>query len=194
MKFPQFYESTILLTHEVVLHVISIPARSFPIDEPFNELFIEFENDTVKGNALGGALLGYQVIAPVSKENVPSALALSLLPASELQKQTDQGILHNINVSSVADLALLAMSESFVPIEFSPLGANSISTFLQNASSTAVGAYAGYLLAGPTPLLLLTVPAGMILVGAASGVAKGLEEGLRRKLINVISGEKDPDE
>ena len=38
-------------------------------------------------------------------------------------------------------------------------------------------------------MLFITVPAGIILCGAASGIAKALEGGLRERLMKIIIGE-----
>jgi hypothetical protein len=67
----------------------------------------------------------------------------------------------------------------------------SLADIATKASPTAVGVYIGYEAAGGhTPLLLLTVPAGMIICGAAGGLARGLEEGIREKIKKMLSAKR----
>lgn len=75
-----------------------------------------------------------------------------------------------------------------IPFEQSPLEATSLVSTLIKGGGTGVGAFIGWVLAGPTPLLLITVPAGMILCGAASGVAAGLQQGLRERISLWLTG------
>jgi hypothetical protein len=75
-----------------------------------------------------------------------------------------------------------------IPFEQSPLEATSLASTLIKGGGTGVGAFIGWVLAGPTPLLLITVPAGMILCGAASGVAAGLQQGLRERISLWLTG------
>jgi hypothetical protein len=74
-----------------------------------------------------------------------------------------------------------------VPFEHSPLGGEALAKLLTRASGAGIGAGIGILVAGgPTPLLLVTVPAGMIICGSAKGIADGLEEGLRYRVRRLM--------
>jgi hypothetical protein len=46
---------------------------------------------------------------------------------------------------------------------------------------------------GTGPLLFITVPAGMVIFGAAKGIGKALEEGLYERLVTWLRGEKVPE-
>jgi hypothetical protein len=88
--------------------------------------------------------------------------------------------------------------EPVIPFESSPLGAKSLAALVTGA--TTVGAALGYA-ATREPIVLLTVPAGLVLggaaVGAAAGTAIGLAEIVRyrlRKLLGVPDDESSPDE
>lgn len=74
------------------------------------------------------------------------------------------------------------LNEELVPFESSPLQAVSLAQ-LTKASGVATGAYIGFVIAGETPLLLITVPAGMMICGAAAGIG----EGLRRRFEALLS-------
>jgi hypothetical protein len=85
---------------------------------------------------------------------------------------------------SPADLefAKALVEEPLVPFEQSPLGAVSLAG-IARAGAVATGTYVGFIVAGSSPLLLITVPAGMIICGAAWGIG----EGLRRRFESLLS-------
>jgi hypothetical protein len=82
---------------------------------------------------------------------------------------------------------LLALAP-VVPFENSPLGLDSIGSIITRTSGVGLGAYAGFVVAGNSPLLLIAVPAGMVIFGAASGVANALEQGLRERVLKLVRG------
>lgn len=76
-----------------------------------------------------------------------------------------------------------------IPFENSPLSAESLGALLTKVGGYGVGAYIGFLIVGgSTPLLLITVPAGMIICGAAAGISQGLEKGLKERIYKIING------
>jgi len=86
--------------------------------------------------------------------------------------------------------------EAVVPFESSPLGPKSLAT-LVGATGTA-GAALGYA-AGADPIVLVTVPAGIVIAGAAIGIgagaAVGFAEGIRHQLCRLmrVPEEAEPD-
>jgi len=72
----------------------------------------------------------------------------------------------------------------------SPLMGESIGNLLTSASGAAADTYIGFVLARSTPLLFIAVPAGMIFCGAADGVARALEEGLKTNILALLRQEK----
>lgn len=76
-----------------------------------------------------------------------------------------------------------------VPFEQSPLSLDSVASLITKASGVGLGAYAGFVVGGASPLIFVTVPAGMIVFGAAAGVANALEQGLRLRLLRLVKGE-----
>lgn len=77
-----------------------------------------------------------------------------------------------------------------VPFESSPLGPKALSELATAGGGVgaAVGAYAtGH------PLLLLVVPAGIIVCGAARGISEALRIGLRARLLDLM-GVEDPEQ
>lgn len=79
-------------------------------------------------------------------------------------------------------------SLELVPFSESPLQAVALSKLLEKGG-TAVGVWAGWVLAaGHPPLLLLTLPAGIIICGAAEGVALGLKDFFRKRVSSWLEG------
>lgn len=75
-----------------------------------------------------------------------------------------------------------------IPFESSPLGGKALSE-LAAAGGGIGGALGAY--ATGDPLLLLAIPAGIVVCGAANGVAEALRIGLRAKLLDLM-GVDDP--
>ena len=90
------------------------------------------------------------------------------------------------------ELAEYVTMSRILAFENSPLTGESIGNLLTSASGPAAGSYIGFVLAGSSPLLFISVPAGMIFCGAAAGVAKALEEGLKTKIIALLRKKKNP--
>jgi hypothetical protein len=88
-----------------------------------------------------------------------------------------------------AEFARYLVVEPAVPFENSPLSGLSLHD-IAKSSGVAVGAYIGCVMAGNTPLLLVTVPAGMVICGVASGVAHGLEEMLYARIKDLMKSKK----
>ncbi len=89
-------------------------------------------------------------------------------------------------------LAEVAVFADIVPIEASDLGGHSLADlFLKAATAGPVhlGALAAYASAGGTPFLILAVPAGIILCGAASSFVKWFDEH-RDKIFHTLFGLK----
>jgi hypothetical protein len=87
------------------------------------------------------------------------------------------------------DLASFSQHLAFaaiIPVQMSPLDLKSAADVLTKGSGAAMGAYAGVVASGGTPLILITFPLGMILGGAAAGIAKALEEGLRELVLGLF--------
>lgn len=131
--------------------------------------------------------------APVTFGNLISTLAVAIanenaeFAFSALERRDIPAMLERVESRHFA-FAEYLISARIIPFEQSPLSAESLGNIAASTSVTGVGAVVGYLIAGPTPLLLITVPAGIIICGAAAGVARGLEDGLRRRITRFIKG------
>lgn len=72
------------------------------------------------------------------------------------------------------------LQDKLIPVRNSPLRAESLLNLIKKSGYIGLGAYIGYLVIEPSPMLFITMPVGMVIFGAASGVAHGLEERLKR--------------
>ena len=67
------------------------------------------------------------------------------------------------------------LNEDVIPFERSPLSGESLLKAVK-LPAVGMGAYIGFVAVGASPLLFISVPAGMILIAASAGAAKALEE------------------
>lgn len=79
---------------------------------------------------------------------------------------------------------------AIIPFESSPLAAQALTSLIQG-SGGALGAATGMLAGAGEPVLLLTVPLGVVLAGAAVGIARGLADGLEERSRNFVRSSRD---
>jgi len=77
-------------------------------------------------------------------------------------------------------------SQALVPFETSPLGPHSLADIGKMVSQFGPGTMIGVVAAGHTPLVLITVPVGIVLCGAAAGVARALYTGLQYRILKLM--------
>jgi hypothetical protein len=78
-----------------------------------------------------------------------------------------------------------------IVIEQSPPTAVTLASLLKGSGAVAIGTYIGLGLAqGSFPLMLVTVPFGIVVVGSAVGVSQGLQNGLNKAIERAISPRK----
>jgi hypothetical protein len=151
-----------------------------------------WEIDTLK------KMLNLSILEPIYPLNLSRAVA-SLLRARETGYDVMGYYKDAINAPSevLRELfgeELLSFVEQLcffdlVPLEESPFDLEPFAKLFTKASkASALGAFAGWVIAGGTVWILVTMPACMIIFGAASGIAQGLEEGLRVRIGNWLKG------
>ena len=135
-------------------------------------------------------VLGVQVLRPLAMEEIVPAMALTLATpadaaAAALGSNWSPG-------EQLSDASERLIQEALVVTENSPPELSPLSTVLTKnlTSGVAMGALAGLVSAWGTPLVLITVPGGIILGGAAEGVAHGLRRGLRKRIERWALGRK----
>jgi hypothetical protein len=81
--------------------------------------------------------------------------------------------------------------ESTVIIEQSPPMGIPFGELAKRSTALGIGTFIGFgLAAGSFPLMIITVPVGIIVVGAAVGVSKGLENGLDKWIRDFLEPRK----
>lgn len=187
MKALQIFESTIFSdTTDQAVHVLVAPARSFV--EPGD---LKSPEDLISE-------LELTRMGPVSPTNLVFALE-AMVGVDECGRETPERVFEFLRAQTVpvtqatqappgVTFAEQVAFSELIPFEQSPLNLESLAGLVTKATGVAMGAYAGFVLSAGTPLIFVTVPAGMIIFGAAAGVAKALEEGLRERLLNLLKG------
>jgi hypothetical protein len=87
--------------------------------------------------------------------------------------------------------AARAALEPLIPVESSPVAGVSLAELVR---STGASAALGYFALGADPLLLVTVPAGVILLGGAAGIAEGLKAGLAFRIASWLGAAPNHDD
>ena len=172
METTQIYETTVAEPGlGLSFHYVVVPVRSFP------------EGELPEAWELAGELdLDWRYeVATVS--DLPLAIV-------QVLRDEDLGDFEEARRAPEREFAETLAFGEVVPFELSPLGAESLAGVVLKGGGIAAGAAVGIASGGPTPLLLITVPAGMILCGAAAGVAAALEQGLRQRLLRRLGVEE----
>lgn len=201
MNAVQFYESIVQDNDtNIAAHFIVVPRRSLPVPEGEVESEGMSPAPPESENLIGQ--LGLHPIKQLRPEDITTVLSAILAYAPHLhgkivdtsfeaQRQFDlDKIIENPDSLNLPkgdkEFISYLVDESIVPMEQSPLSTVSLQN-LGKASGITIGAYMGFVVAGSTPLLFITVPAGMILCGASYGIAFGLQEGLKARITRLIS-------
>ncbi len=94
----------------------------------------------------------------------------------------------NYIVEQHLDILKFVWENDYIVLERSPPKLESLGAILKDAPGIAIGAYVG-IQSGMSypPIMLITVPTGIILCGAAFGVACALRDGLRARITELTS-------
>jgi hypothetical protein len=188
-RISQVYETTLAdVGSDLSAHVVTVPARSLGGG---SYLF------RVPGGLLGALRLVR--ISDVPLGGVVHSLAACLVSrdVAEFLRKFDEGFEAESKYSGTMLPTHFVFAEYLtfarvIPFEWSPLSVDSLGNIL-TAQGKGQAGYA-YYEGTETPLLVVAIPAGMVICGSAPGVAKVLEAGLRRKLVNLVksrSGERN---
>lgn len=171
MQVVQAYETTILDTSgKYGFKCITIPSRS---------ALPRLDADSESNQRVVADLLEVKLAKSVSVDQIVSYLG-RILAADNNEEYTEQHLA----------FAQYASYARVIPFEQSPLGAESLAGIAANAvkaGAVTLGATIGLMAAGGTPFVLITVPAGIILCGAAVSFSKWAEEN-REKIWSKLLG------
>jgi hypothetical protein len=179
MQFAQFYETT--LTDEFgehQLHAITIPGRYIENPALLQDVSVAMQH------------LGIRESKRISADHISYALI-----AVFKVNQTDEKLLDNVPAlaihSKTFEFAVDIAHEPLIPFESSPLSAQELVKIASSAGH-GLGAALGFYVADAHPLLLLIcVPAGIILCGAAKGIADALKDGLRDRILRLLKPQRN---
>ncbi len=197
MDITQIYETTIVDRESgAEARFIVLPRRAFtdtnllPSDEQkdegevmrFEELVLELAG--VEPSLITTFLLPRAVAECIAKSSPEFFDERERISPSDIQRFEIEQYLRHMEFAEILSMAPV------VPFEQSPLSLDSVASLITKTSGVGLGAYAGFVVGGASPLIFVTVPAGMIIFGAAAGVANALEKGLRDRLLKLIKGQR----
>jgi len=188
---PRYYETTLFDVpgSGVELRVISVPQPA--------HLAARWQLSPAAPPSLIGVaeVLGIVGLEEVLADDLPLALLATQAPppatqppwagASEMSSARAEA---RRNPRALLFCSRVAL-EALVPIEESAPRGTSLVTLAGQAGGAGVGL--GWLATGGSPIVVLYLSVGLVLVGAATGIARGLQEGLHVKLVRWLTGE-DP--
>ncbi|NPU64725.1 hypothetical protein HL667_06940 [Bradyrhizobium sp. 83012] len=134
------------------------------------------------GNANTSRLGFVKPIVVDARPNVERFLDI-VVQGSELRNFVQR--IHNVRVvnGSIVNEVL----QAGVVVERSPPQSVTLASLLKGASSVTIGTLLGQgVAAGSYPLMFITVPMGIVVVGSAIGISKGLQDGLQREVERLV--------
>jgi hypothetical protein len=179
VKLRQTYESTVEDEDGRAVHFLAVPHRSF--DETHSSRLAQDGRGLLEE-------MGFSVLKRISPTEIPNAIAQMVSAdtsedANALRTELALDRITDPTAASRDDEELRAFAEyvafaNLVPFEESPINLVSLAGKAASTAKSpeALGAFIGVLAGGATPMLLVTVPTGIIVCAAASAFAKFLFE------------------
>jgi hypothetical protein len=184
MELLQTFESTVTSNESeyLVFHSVFVPLADVPAQDALEQRIV-------------AELLGADSWSPAAPDEIPLFIALMIEQGvfAAAGVSTDGGLTikkgrpidAEVQDPRSLDFAKQVFEDSVIPITQSPLGLESLARLVK-LSTVGMGAAVGYMVVAYTPLLLITIPAGIIICGAAAGIGKALEEGLRKRMLDLL--------
>jgi hypothetical protein len=184
MPLQQVYETTIYdETGTFGFSALTIPARTYPPPNPQNHqtqssaewaMVYVFGGDPRDYHPMSFSVQPGEILTGTEGDGIPQVIA--------------RGIFYSLLKGYKPKLATQALAREFaskmaaaqlIPFEESPLAALALDKIAINAAKhgpVAIGTTIGMITGGNSMLLLITVPAGIILCGAAASLVKWMDE------------------
>ena len=183
MIISQIFETTVFNDEtDVEGRFLVVPALAVADLPRTREAYHQFADDA----------LGFREILEIDHGRLVDAFA-SCLAADEnaefkawLDNRTSRERVEPERYDVHLEFAKYLAFSPVVPTRRNPLDLEAVASLVTSATGVGLGAYAGFVVGGVSPLILITVPAGMILFGTASGIAQGLEAGLRERIKRLV--------
>jgi hypothetical protein len=138
--------------------------------------------------------LGFDGDTPVEPEEAVEYGRVLLEQGLETAPSRPDATTEEIHEAATALARQLAFGD-VIPWRESPLSGESLAGLMTKAGALGVTGFGALLgsYAGNGPLLLVTVPAGIIIVGAATGIGNAMRDGLYEKVLRLLDPEsQDP--
>lgn len=182
MRLGQTYETT-LVSHDnqYAVRIISIPARA--IHEAYRNILDDLARAT---EAFDGQLM----------QPIPSLMRLPVAVSAIVENPSDARYAVFRMLSAIEhpqtdtfSSSILAFAEQIsyaelIPFETSPISLHTLADIASYGATTATSV--GLVAITHNPWLLITVPTGIVLCGAAQGVSKGLKTGLEYWTLRLL--------
>jgi hypothetical protein len=185
LEVAQLYETTLVdNVSNLSAHFVVVPTRSmakgsyFAPTPPLEALGLMPLADV----PLGGVVRS--LAACLRAEDVEEFLQIF---DAGFEEELTQRIVHPPEYLAFAEYLTFAR---IVPFEESTLSADSLGNIL-TAQFHGMAQFVDYEAGEHTPLLFVAVPAGLVICGATTGVAKALEKGLRGRVLRLLEKRSD---
>jgi hypothetical protein len=164
MEIAQFYE-TLLIDRETGLEAQLGVAPASLVSEPISPDLLGSLGLTVI-DGFPPSFLPHAIAAGLASESADAARAfIEQLANSPRSLYSEAPFIESRNLLEFAHHVAFA---NVIPIEESPLDTTSLAALATKATGVGAGVAVGFAIAGPTPLLIVTVPFGIFICTAAA--------------------------
>jgi hypothetical protein len=190
MKTVSFYETTVAdrETGDAV-RFVAVPRSAIPADREQVPHGIYGESEK------WAQALGLEVRHFVPVGQIPQIIRATLV--TDDVDQADRLITRERQPLQPGAGAEFAEYVAFAPVvaaEGSPLDAQSLAEIATKGVGAGMGSFVAFAAFGSTPLLFVAAPVGIVLCGAALGVAEALRVGLGRRLLRLLGVPEEEEE
>lgn len=188
MELVSLYETVIAeRDHGYSVHVLMVPARCLPNWEPGEDLLEDLRR--------AAGLLGGEVYRTVGHASALPGLIAAVVRHEEDAAAANDALWDDPDVDDpLHRFAERVAFSRLVAAEASPLGAESVAGLLTKSTTGGGGVLIALQAVGATPMLLIAVPVGIVLIGASLGVAEALQTGLRSRILRRMGVEQDTED
>jgi Major royal jelly protein len=180
---PQFYETTVTnydpRTH-LALHFITVPERSWFIPHSSRDIFIRIVTDVMPE-------LGINPHCTIPDDLLAHAITAVLT----IEGPNDTRV-NDLDTLVQTFPQVFAFSQEIITAEVVPFEASfslkSIIDIIKLKRGALIGAALGFYAGdGNSLLLVILVPTGMVICGAAMGLGDALQDGLRKRILDNLT-------
>ena len=196
MQIVRYHETTVSDRDSgLSAHFLSIPERSTRVTvEPVYRILDE--SPPARGEPMDVESLGLQVAVPFSSASAFVAGLVAVFESEGLDQAVDLAIrlqaseqsTSNADEGGAAAFAHVLVDRAVLPFEGSPLHNQSLRGLIEKSGGSFTGGLGGVVGSHghSVPVVILSVAAGIIVGGSASGIGDALRIGLRYHLLRLM--------